>query len=101
MFPFTRRVLDRTENIMNNQDSFGLEKYGKPLDPMDDYDWLNMAEEELADALKYFNAEREKRNTIIDMVISDIEFALNHTNFAASEILKTAISRLQYLVKKR
>jgi len=105
MFPFTKRVVDRIENVMNSQDSFGLEKYGKPLDPLDDYDWLGMAEEELADALKYFNAEREKRNAFIESVIKElthVKRCIGIGNLMGAEaITDGSIKKLESLIKKR
>lgn len=52
-------------NTANAQEEKGIKKYGKPLDPMDDYDWLDMATEELVDAFKYLEAEKVKRKAAI------------------------------------
>ena|SRR5690625_2599520 len=50
------------------QEDKGIDKYGKPLDPLDNYDWLKMASEELVDAYKYLNAEQEKIKHIIKSI---------------------------------
>lgn len=44
----------------NSQERKGILKYGKPLEPMDDYDWLDMEFEELVDAVKYNRAAKRK-----------------------------------------
>ena len=46
----------------------GIPKYGKPLDPLDNYDWLDMEFEELVDAIKYNRAEKVKRNFAIGKI---------------------------------
>jgi len=43
-------------------------KYGKALDPLDRYDWLQMCTEELVDAFKYLQAEKEKRTFILNKI---------------------------------
>jgi hypothetical protein len=105
MFPFTRRVADRIENIMNEQDEKGIEKYGQPLDPMDNYDWLYMAEEELADALKYFNAEREKRDNVHSDILIEMKYLkeqlIEGNYLEANAAANSVINRLQFLIKKR
>lgn len=94
--------MDRMEGTMNSQDEFGLEKYGKPLDPMDDYDWLDMAEQEIADMIKYFNCERERRDYFIGKVLKDLEAAWHLTlNPDAKNYIENSMAKLGYLVKKR
>lgn len=66
--PFTKFVSDQITEVMIKQDEKGIRKYGKPLDPMDNYDWLVMAKEEAADMLKYFEAEHYKRNNTLNKV---------------------------------
>lgn len=68
--PFTKFVSDQITEVMVKQDEKGINKYGKPLNPMDNYDWLEMAKEEAADMLKYFEAEHYKRNNILNEVES-------------------------------
>lgn len=47
--------------VAKEQEEKGMEKYGQPLKPLDDYCWLNMAAEELVDGFKYLHAEQVKR----------------------------------------
>lgn len=54
--------------IANKQENKGVEKYGKPLDPLDNYCWLDMASEELVDGFKYLAAEREKRKFVVSEI---------------------------------
>lgn len=72
--PFTKLVLDEVKKTMEEQDEFGLKKYGVPLNPHDpQYDWLEMAQQELADGLKYFIAEKVRRNQVVLSVLNDLE----------------------------
>lgn len=48
-----------------NQAQKGIKKYGKPLDPLDDYNWLNIAKEEIVDGFEYLEAEQVKRQQIV------------------------------------
>lgn len=48
--------------VADSQEDKGIKKYGKPLNPLDNYDWLDMEFEELIDAAKYNRAEKAKRN---------------------------------------
>lgn len=66
-------TIEEFDYVANNQEKKGIAKYGKPLDPMDNYDWLQMANEELVDAYKYFMAEKVKRKYCIQMIRSVIE----------------------------
>lgn len=69
-FPFTKIVVNEFEKTMLSQDEKGMDKYGQALDPFDTkYDWLEMAEEELADLIKYFKAEQHKRNFILKEIL--------------------------------
>lgn len=74
ILPFTKLVAEEITAKMIQQDDKGIEKYGKSLDPMDsNYDWLCMAEEEVADMLKYFKAEQVRRDKIIQEIEHDLE----------------------------
>lgn len=55
-------------DVSNKQAEKGLEKYGQALDPLDNYDWLRMAEEEIIDNHQYLIAERKKRAFIVDKI---------------------------------
>lgn len=55
------------DRISKHQELKGVQKYGKPLNPLEclgDHDWLNMAEEELVDGFKYLQVEKEKKAVI-------------------------------------
>jgi len=60
--------LDRTKFLFglvaDSQEEKGIKKYGKPLEPSDNYDWLKMALEEQVDGTKYLVAEMEKRKLV-------------------------------------
>lgn len=73
LLPFTKKVSQEFTETMHLQDLKGLEKYNQALDPMDNkYDWLNMATEELADAVKYFKAEQTRRDEVLKEVMNDL-----------------------------
>jgi len=57
-------TIDKFAEKAKSQEEKGLVKYGKPLDPLDDYDWLEMANDEMVDGYKYLVAEKEKRKFI-------------------------------------
>lgn len=61
-------TIEEFDYVANRQEEKGIAKYGKPLDPMDNYDWLEMANEELVDAYKYFMAEKVKRQHCINKI---------------------------------
>ncbi|KGX84465.1 hypothetical protein [Pontibacillus litoralis] len=56
-----RRSIAEFSGVAISQEEKGVAKYGKPLDPRDNYNWLEMAKEELVDGFKYLEAERVKR----------------------------------------
>lgn len=62
--------------VAKSQEEYGINKYGQPLNPLDNYDWLEMALEELVDGFKYLHAEQVKRRHVIKQirkVIRDID----------------------------
>ena len=63
-FPITEKTLDTLAKDMHEQDIYGLEKYGKPLNHRDRYDWLAMFRQEMADGLKYIQCEMERKAEI-------------------------------------
>jgi hypothetical protein len=67
--PFLKLVTGKFNEKAISQEAKGIVKYGVPLNPMDDYDWLNMADDELIDGYKYFVAERTKRDTVLKDVM--------------------------------
>ena len=70
--PFTEKFLLRIIEKAVSQDEFGLKKYNQYLNPMDSYDWLNMAFEEYVDLGKYIEAERYRRDVILSNVLLNI-----------------------------
>lgn len=70
--PFTEKFLLRVIEKSVSQDEFGLKKYNQYLDPMDSYDWLNMAFEEYVDLGKYIEAERYRRDVILSSIMLKI-----------------------------
>jgi site-specific DNA-adenine methylase len=70
----TRSVLEVIANLMDKQDQKGLTKYGKTLDKvnLDDYDWNQMAMEEMADCIKYLMMENFRLKRIISVAKGDL-----------------------------
>ena len=64
----SKKALRRLEKVMFEQDDFGVEKYGKPLNSSMEYDWLQMAMEEQADKIKYLECERQRRERIKELL---------------------------------
>lgn len=62
------QTLKEVKDVAYYQEVKGINKYGKPLDPYDNYDWLDMEFEELIDALKYNRAEKKKRKLAIERI---------------------------------
>lgn len=72
ILPFTQKTSNDLLKTMIEQDEKGMDKYGKELNPMDDYDWLDMAQQEIADLVKYVQAEKVRRNIILDEVLHEL-----------------------------
>ena len=70
--PFTEKFLLRVIEKAVSQDEFGLKKYNQYLNPMDGYDWLNMAFEEYVDLGKYIEAERYRRDVTLLNILRNI-----------------------------
>jgi hypothetical protein len=58
-------ALSDLSDVMYAQDNFGIGKYGVPLASRMGYDWLAMAQEELADMIKYLRCEKERKEAVI------------------------------------
>ncbi|RDW21020.1 hypothetical protein CWR48_04195 [Oceanobacillus arenosus] len=78
------RSIDSFADVATSQEEKGIVKYGKPLDPLDKYDWLQMAKEELVDGFKYLEAEHVKRQQIVIRIRKLV--VLMHHQFAKAEI---------------
>lgn len=64
-------------NVIENQSLKGIKKYGKELDYLDEYDWLGMAGEELADGFTYLLAEQRKRTFIVNKIRRLLKYKVN------------------------
>src|SRR5690554_3554435 len=49
--PFLHKVIKSFSEVATTQEEKGIKKYGHELRPLDNYDWLEMAMEELVDAV--------------------------------------------------
>lgn len=58
------KMIDNLKEIAYKQDDFGVEKYKKPLTANLNYDWLQMAMEELVDLGKYLECETERKEVV-------------------------------------
>lgn len=63
-----KHTIAEFEKTAISQEEKGIEKYGKPLNPIDNYDWLDMADEEAVDLYKYLHAEKVKRKFIANQI---------------------------------
>lgn len=69
--------IDSFTAVATAQADKGIKKYGKTVNPLDDYDWLQMAQEEMADGYVYLEAEKEKRKFIVAKIRSLLNFKTN------------------------
>lgn len=67
-FAHLEHTKDEFIKTANSQERKGILKYGKPLDPLDNYNWLEMAAEEQVDGYKYLIAEMEKRKFVTERI---------------------------------
>lgn len=92
-FPVTVQAKETLEKRMDEQDVYGFGKYKKALDHTDDYDWLEMGLDEVADLVKYLQCEmNRKRDTIKllrDAYGSDDIFVKNAMILEALNMLAT------------
>ncbi|USK56541.1 hypothetical protein LIS82_08755 [Cytobacillus solani] len=61
-------ALETLKEVMYQQDNFGIRKYGVALDHTHNYDWDAMADEEIADFLKYRQCARERKEYVINLL---------------------------------
>ena len=62
------KSLETLKEVMYQQDDFGVKKYGVALDHSHKYDWDAMADEEIADFLKYRQCAKERKEYIINLL---------------------------------
>lgn len=91
---FALTVAMRFKEICIKQEKKGLQKYGKPVDPLDGYDWLAMAEEEFVDGMKYMFAEREKRNIVLEQSLSKLVTVMENETLSSE-----AKAELEFVVE--
>lgn len=56
------------EKVTRSQAKKGFKKYGKALDPMDNYSWINMAKEEAVDLYQYLHAQEQVNQVIAERI---------------------------------
>jgi len=61
-------TLIKFSKVAHSQEEKGVAKYGKPLNPSDKYDWIEMAIEEMVDGFKYILAEQHRRKAVIKKI---------------------------------
>jgi len=88
--------IDKFTSSAKSQEDKGIEKYGQPLDPLDDYDWLEMAIEEQVDGFKYLHAEQIKRQ----WAISNIRRTLSADDLNLDEMINSIEYYLTKLANK-
>ncbi len=94
----TNKSLLNLKQVMKAQDEYGVRKYGKELDPNDNYNWLNMFMEEMADGLKYIQCEYENKIDVIRILNGalQMEHADNkntYINYALEILTKTSTGK--------
>ena len=83
-------TIDSTEElrkVMFKQDDKGVEKYGTNLSPDLDYRWGTMADEEMADFIKYRHCQKECLSTAIKLL-------KNHQKNEHSDYVELALKEL-------
>lgn len=63
-----KRMMIKFNNTANDQEQKGIKKYGKPLNPLDNYNWLEMCLEEQVDGAAYIVAEMDKRSYVCERI---------------------------------
>lgn len=66
----TQMVIDIFSKVLDDQDLKGIEKYNETIDEAsdEDYHWLEMAGEEIADCFKYFAKEIVRLRKVIRLL---------------------------------
>lgn len=72
-------ALYKFKEMLDYQNKKGLAKYGQPLNPMDNYDWTNMALEENIDQFQYLYAEQVKKKYVINEIREIIRYNVTPT----------------------
>ena len=62
------KMLETLKKVAYKQDDYGMDKYNEPLHHGQNYSWLQMFYEELADGLKYIQCEIDRRNDVVELL---------------------------------
>jgi translation elongation factor EF-1beta len=62
------KALNNLKKVMYKQDEYGIKKYGEPLQVNQNFGWIEMFFEELADGLKYLQCEMERKEGIVKLL---------------------------------
>ena len=80
-------VIKTLKPVLYEQDHFGMDKYGVPLNFSYGYDWLAMFFEEQADGMKYIQNEMLRRNHVKGLLEYAIETRdWKHVELALKEL---------------
>lgn len=59
------KSLETLKRVMYDQDNYGMQKYNEPLHHKYNYNWSEMFLQEMADGMKYFQCEMERKEDVI------------------------------------
>ena len=82
------KALETLTKVMYAQDEYGVKKYGTTLKHTQNYDWLQMFLEEMADGLKYIQNEMDRKKQVIEI----LEYAVRAN---AMSFVETALKILR------
>lgn len=67
--PVINKAIDKYKRLAIKQGEKGIATYGQTLDALDNkHDWLQMAAEEQVDGFQYLEAERLKREFVVEKI---------------------------------
>lgn len=98
MLKFYEITNEEFKKVNEKQAQKGFENYGKYLNPADQYDWCDMALEELVDAVNYLVAEKERKQVVVDAVVEILISVRNGINY---EKVNIAIDLLNSLINRK
>lgn len=84
----TQRVIQAFADVLDRQDTKGVEKYGENIDAASDvmYDWNLMALEECADLFKYLVKENQRlQKEVQELLTLDVYICIGNHEFAVKE----------------
>ncbi|QVY60958.1 hypothetical protein [Cytobacillus gottheilii] len=86
----SERSLSHLQAVMYKQDDIGVERYGEALQHYLNYDWEAMADEEIADFLKYRQCARERKAHVIEI----LKAGLRATESESKDYIQIALELL-------